>query len=86
MVVIDVEGQNSCRTGFPEDCRTQVCSCAVETFSALYGGHTVKKFKLDFPRKSAYFFHPFLVRFFSTMAIRVVEFSNGGYKIRKIFA
>ena len=24
--------------------------------------------------------------FLSTMAIRVVEFSNGGYKIRKIFA
>ena len=32
----------------------------VETFLALYGGHTVRKFKLDFLKKSAYFFHPFL--------------------------
>ena len=37
--------------------------------------------------------HPFICHLFctfqtnvSTMAIRVVEFSNGGYKIRKIFA
>ena len=31
-------------------------------------------------------FEPIFSRILHTMAIRVVEFSNGGYKIRKIFA